>query len=707
MTSQKGLPKVRDTVELKSLYTEGDISGIAHLKNLPGEAPFVRGVHASMYTSKPWTIRQYAGYADAVDSNLAFRRALAEGAQGLSVAFDLPTQRGYDSDDPGVHADVGMAGVAIDTVEDMVRLFEGIPLDRVSVSMTMNGAVLPVLAAFIVAAEESGVEASSLTGTVQNDILKEYMVRNTYIFAPGESLRITSDVAQHLATLAPRFNALSVSGYHFQEAGADAVLELALTFANACKYVETLLASGMPVDVACERISFFFGVGKHFFVETAKLRAARLIWSELGAQFGASTERACGLRMHCQTSGFSLSAQQADNNVVRTTVEAIAAIFGGTQSLHTNAYDEALSLPSTDASRLARDTQLILQHEMGLCDVVDPWAGSYMMESLTDDVARRVRAKLSEINELGGVLEAIASGWIQREIGATATEVQAATDSGKRVVVGLNRFVSPDSDTAVSFPSMVIDNKQVRIQQVRRINGVKMRRDASAVSNALTHLTEIARTQRGNLLDATIHCMRLRATVGECIKALEAVWPRYSTALHISRGIYASARGRDSRWESACDAVRKLAVELGRAPSILLVKLGQDGHDRGIRLVGSALSDAGFRVVMGGLFGQARDAVDYACEGLCDVLGISSLAGAHLGLISDLFGEMERRHLNIPVVLGGIVPDEHVRDLERRGIEAVLRPGTSMEAIVVSLVGVIRRRESERNCICSISSKQN
>ncbi|MFM0631624.1 methylmalonyl-CoA mutase [Paraburkholderia xenovorans] len=696
MTARKGLPKVSFTIELKPLYTASDISGIPHVKSLPGEAPFVRGVHASMYSGKPWTIRQYAGYADAVDSNLAFRRALVEGAQGLSVAFDLPTQRGYDSDDAGVHADVGMAGVAIDTVEDMVRLFEGIPLDRVSVSMTMNGAVLPVLAAYIVAAEESGVEVSGLTGTVQNDILKEYMVRNTYIFAPEESLRITSDVAQHLARVAPRFNALSVSGYHFHEAGADAVLELALTFANACKYVEILLANGMSADLACERISFFFGVGKQFFGETAKLRAARLIWSELAAQYGASTEKARGLRMHCQTSGFSLSAQQADNNVVRTTVEAMAAIFGGTQSLHTNAYDEALSLPSADASRLARDTQLILQHEMGLCDVVDPWAGSFMMESLTDQVARRVREKLSEIKEQGGVLEAIHSGWVQREIGVSATEVQAATDSGKRVVVGLNRFVSRDPDTAVSVPSMVIDNQHVRTQQVRRINSVKIHRDASAVTNSLRQLTEIARSRRGNLLQATIDCMRLRATVGECIKALEAVWPRYSAAMRISHGIYASARGRDSRWEGACDAVRELAAELGRAPGILLVKLGQDGHDRGIKLIGSALSDAGFRVVMGGLFGQACDAVDFACAEMCDVLGVSSLAGAHLGLVSDLFGEMERRNLTIPVVLGGIVPDEHARSLKRRGIEAVLGPGMSMEAIVASLVEVVRRRICER-----------
>lgn len=560
----------------------------------------------------------------------------------------------------------------------------------------MNGAVLPVLAAFIVAAEESGVEASKLTGTIQNDILKEYMVRNTYIFAPEESMRITSDIAQYLAEVAPRFNALSVSGYHFQEAGADAVLELALTFANACKYVEILLASGMTADVACERISFFFGVGKEFFVETAKLRAARLIWSELAAQYGASTEKARGLRMHCQTSGFSLSAQQADNNVVRTTVEAMAAIFGGTQSLHTNSYDEALSLPSANASRIARDTQLILQHEMGLCDVVDPWAGSFMMESLTDDVARRVRVKLSELNELGGVLEAITSGWVQRQIGVVATQVQAATDSGERVVVGLNRFVSPDSDTAMSVPSMVIDNQQVRTQQVRRINGVKLQRDVSAVSYALMHLAEIARTRHGNLLEATIHCMRLRATVGECTKALEAVWPRYSTDLCISHGTYASARGRDSRWESACEAVRELAEELGRAPSILLAKLGQDGHDRGIKLVGSGLSDAGFRVVMGGLFGQVSDVVEFAREEACDVLGVSSLAGGHLGLVSDLFGEMERQRWSVPVVLGGIVPDEHARSLKQRGIEAVLGPGMSMEAIVASLIGVVRRRKGGR-----------
>jgi methylmalonyl-CoA mutase len=701
MISKERLLKEKESVELKSLYTESDISGIAHVTSLPGEVPFVRGIHASMYTGRPWTIRQYAGYADAVDSNLVFRRALAEGAQGLSIAFDLPTQRGYDSDDADVHADVGMAGVAIDTVEDMVRLFEGIPLDRVSVSMTMNGAVLPVLAAFIVAAEESGVDASKLTGTVQNDILKEYMVRNAYIFAPEESLRITGDVAQYLAKVAPRFNALSVSGYHFQEAGADAVLELALTFSNACKYVETLLERGISADVACGRISFFFGAGKQFFVEIAKLRAARLIWSELAAQYGASTEKSRGLRMHCQTSGFSLSAQQADNNIVRTTVEAMAAIFGGTQSLHTNAYDEALSLPSTDASRLARDTQLILQHEMGLCDVVDPWAGSFMMESLTDDVARRVREKLAEINEQGGVLEAITSGWVQREIGAAATR---ATDSGERVVVGSNRFGSPDSDTAISVASIVIDSQQVRAQQVRRINGVKLRRDAGAVSNALKHLSGIAQTRSGNLLEATIHCMRLRATVGECTTALEAVWPRYSGSLRIGRGIYASVRGRDSRWECACEAVRELAVELGRAPSILLVKLGQDGHDRGIKVVGSGLSDAGFRVVMGGLFGQAGDVIELAREKACDILGVSSLVGAHLDLVSDLFDEMELRNLIVPIVLGGIVPDEHARRLKQRGVEAVLGPGMSMETIVTSLVGVVLRGKGGRTRTCSTDS---
>ncbi|HWT36072.1 MAG TPA: methylmalonyl-CoA mutase family protein, partial [Paraburkholderia sp.] len=539
----------RRAVPLRHVYTRADLDGMAHLDSMPGEAPFVRGPFASMYTQKPWTIRQYAGYAQAADSNLAFRTALAEGAQGLSVAFDLPTQRGYDSDDPRVSADVGMTGVAIDTVEDMARLFEGIPLDQVSVSMTMNGAVLPVLGAYIVAAEESGVAAAKLKGTIQNDILKEFMVRNTCIFAPEPSLRIAADVVEYLAESVPRFNALSVSGYHFQEAGADPVLELALTMANARAYVDTLVRRGMRADEVCERVSFFFGVGMDFYVEVAKLRAARLLWSELAMQRGASSQKACALRMHCQTSGWSLTAQKPMNNVVRTTVEALAAIFGGTQSLHTNAYDEALALPSVESARLARDTQLVLLQETGLCDVVDPWAGSYMMEALTADIATRVRAMLDEIDAHGGIVEALGAGWVRRRIHESALHIQEEIESGRRAIVGVNCFTQDSDDEPAEC--LRLDSKQIRMQQTRRISQTKLTRDASRVRTALDALERVARSGVGNLLAQAIECMRARATVGECTRALEAVWPRHSIELRPDPGLYGKTLSGDIGWRAA------------------------------------------------------------------------------------------------------------------------------------------------------------
>ncbi len=493
----------RRAVPLKTLYTASDLAGVAHLNSMPGAAPFVRGPYASMYTAKPWTIRQYAGYAEAADSNLAFRTALAEGAQGLSVAFDLPTQRGYDSDDPRGSAEVGLAGVAIDTVEDMARLFAGIPLDRTSVSMTMNGAVLPVLAAFIVAAEERGVAAAQLTGTIQNDILKEFIVRNTCIFAPEPSLRIAADVVDYLARHAPRFNALSVSGYHFQEAGADPVLELALTMAHARTYIETLGARGMNADDACERMSFFFGVGTDFYVEVAKLRAARLVWSELAMQCGAASDKARALRMHCQTSGWSLTAQKPSNNIVRTTVEALAAVFGGTQSLHTNAFDEALALPSASSSRLARDTQLMLQHEMGLCDVVDPWAGSYMMEALTADIAARVRSLIGEIDARGGVVQAIRSGWIRQRIqAASGCDAQSAGSRSSAASVCASMSIQhattmrPSIDTGAPARwacTPIRRNSRSMLQNVTPINWRAPRRAAHSTAAASIGRTDQAR----------------------------------------------------------------------------------------------------------------------------------------------------------------------------------------------------------------------
>jgi methylmalonyl-CoA mutase len=687
--ARKGPQRLHRTVPVKSLYTAADAADLAHTDSLPGHAPFVRGPYASMYTEKPWTIRQYAGYANATDSNLAFRTALAQGAQGLSVAFDLPTQRGYDSDDPRAFADVGMAGVAIDSVDDMARLFADIALDKVSVSMTMNGAVLPVLAAFIVAAEERGVPAARLAGTIQNDILKEYMVRNTWIFAPEPSLRIALDVAEFLAVHAPRFHALSVSGYHFQEAGADPVLELALTLANARTYVEALRARGMDADAICEPLSFFFGIGTDFFVEIAKLRAARLVWSQIAAACGARTAKARALRMHCQTSGCSLTAHQPDNNIVRTTVQALAAVFGGTQSLHTNAYDEALALPSAPAARMARDTQLILQHEMGLCDVVDPWAGSYMMESLTADLAARVQALLAEIDARGGVLEAIRSGWVQRRIHESALRTQAHIDAGTRVVVGVNRFVSPDADAPNAC--LEIDGRRVRAQQVGRIARVKAQRDPAKVARTLADLTCAARDGTGNLLALTIECIRARATVGECTGALEALWPRHAMPSGTVGGVYRDERAADPAWRAACEQVARLSARIGRSPRVLVAKLGQDGHDRGAKVVAAALTDAGFDVLLGDLFSLPRDVVDRAIAERVDVIGVSSLSGAHLALTSQLLDELALRRAGVAVVVGGIVSDEHARLLKEQGVSDVFGPGTPLEAIVQGLAGLIRR----------------
>nr|WP_175108423.1 methylmalonyl-CoA mutase [Pararobbsia alpina] len=674
-------------VPLKALYTASDLEGVSHLGSRPGEAPFVRGPHASMYTQKPWTIRQYAGYADAADSNLAFRTALAEGAQGLSVAFDLPTHRGYDSDDPAAAADVGMAGVAIDSVEDMKRLFRQIPLDRVSVSMTMNGAVLPVLAAFIVAAQESGVRPEALTGTIQNDILKEYMVRNTWIFAPEPSLRIVADVVEYLAERAPRFNAMSVSGYHFQEAGADAVLELALTLSNARTYVDALVTRGMSVERIGERLSFFFGVGTDFFVEIAKLRAARVVWAGIMSELGARGARAQALRMHCQTSGWSLTAQHPQNNIVRTTIEAMAAVFGGTQSLHTNAYDEALALPSADASRLARDTQLIMQHEMGLCDVIDPWAGSYMMESITDDIAGRVRDLMTQIATQGGVVEAIRSGWVQQRIHEAATRTQARIDSGQRVVVGVNRFRSPEADPPSNC--LEIDGRQVRARQVRQLAELKTRRDDVLVARALAALADGARDGTGNLLALTIECVRARATIGECTRALEGVWPRYKMPSRFSSGLYGEARMVDAAWRDACNRVSALVTRLGRLPRVLIAKVGQDGHDRGAKTVAAALTDAGFYVSLGALFRSPGEVVDDAIAAKADVVGISSLSGAHLDLVGEVVRTLRVRRPMAAVVVGGIIPDEHARFLKRNGLFAVLGPGAAMESIVSSFVETV------------------
>ncbi|KAI3607307.1 Methylmalonyl-CoA mutase large subunit, MutB [Cupriavidus necator H850] len=673
-------------LELKPVYGPDDLTGLGHLGDMPGEAPFVRGPYSTMYRGRPWTIRQYAGYGDAATSNLAYREALKQGAQGLSVAFDLPTHRGYDSDDPQAQADVGMAGVAIDSVDDMRRLFKGIALDRVSASMTMSGAVLPVLAAFFVAAEESGVPFEQLRGTIQNDILKEFMVRNTWIHAPQPSLRIATDVVEWLAAHAPKFNGMSISGYHFQEAGADPVLELALTLANARTYVGLLRERGLDVDAFCGGLSFFFGVGKPFFVEIAKLRAARLLWHDIVCELGGTSARATAMRMHCQTSGWTLAAQQPLNNIARTTVEAMAAIFGGTQSLHTNGFDEALALPGAQASRLARDTQLILQHEFGLCEVADPWAGSYLIESLTGRMVTEVRAVLAHIDAQGGILPALESGWVQRRIHQAALRTQARLDAVEEVVVGVNRYQEPDDN---GQECLEIDGTQVRVKQACRLDALRSRRDDGAVRHALAALTEAARRGKRNLLACAIDAMRCRATVGECTRALLQVWPRHTVQSSYDAALYGTARAGNTEWLAACDCVSALHERLGRAPRILVAKLGQDGHDRGARAVAAGLADAGFVVELTPLFQSAEAVASSACDGDFDAIGISTLGGAHLELLPALLHALRQRALDVPVFVGGIVPADHRRLLRQCGVQGIFGPGTPMEIIVSTIVAAL------------------
>lgn len=670
-----------DCLRPKALYTRSDLDGIAHLEGLPGAAPFVRGPHSTMYTQRPWTIRQYAGFASAEESNAFFHATLREGGQGLSVAFDLPTHRGYDSDHPLVAADVGKAGVVIDSVEDMKRLFAGIALDTTSVSMTMNGAVLPVLACFIVAAEESGVAAAHLSGTIQNDILKEFMVRNTYIHAPEPSLRIAVDVVEYVTQHMPRFNAMSISGYHFQEAGADASLELALTMANGETYLRELMARGLDIDHFCQRLSFFFGVGRNFYIEIAKLRAARLLWCEIVEACGGYSDKARALRMHCQTSGWSLSAREPHNNIVRTAIEAMAAVFGGTQSLHTNSFDEALALPGDEAARIARNTQLILQHEAGLCDVIDPWAGSYMMENLTHQLAAEARTFKQKIATQGGVVAALSSGWVARSIDAAASGMQARIDSGEHVIVGENRFIAPSSQ-----PQPVarqIDGDTVRASQIARLERIRATRDANAVRSALIALTRCAVSGEGNLLSLTINAVRHRATIGECSAALEQVWPRFRAKQEYPHDVYGKARANDGDWQSLRCAVQQCASRLGHTPRILIAKLGQDGHDRGAKAISGALTDAGFEVILGPLFQSPEDLALQALADNVDIVGISSLAGGHMRLMQSLMrhlGVTAGRH--IPVFLGGVVPENDHALLLEYGITGIFGPGARMDEII-------------------------
>ncbi|TNC74193.1 methylmalonyl-CoA mutase [Rubellimicrobium roseum] len=672
---------------VKPLYTAADVAGLPD-PGLPGLAPFGRGVRATMYAGRPWTIRQYAGFSTAEESNAFYRRALAGGQQGVSVAFDLATHRGYDSDHPRVEGDVGKAGVAIDSVEDMKVLFDGIPLDRVSVSMTMNGAVIPVLACFVVAGEEQGVGPELLSGTIQNDILKEFMVRNTFIYPPEPSMRVVADIIAHTAARMPRFNSISISGYHMQEAGADLVQELAFTLADGREYVRAAMARGLDVDSFAPRLSFFFAIGMNLFMEVAKLRAARLLWHRVMSGFGAKKPESLMLRTHCQTSGVSLQAQDPMNNVVRTAYEALAAVLGGTQSLHTNSFDEALALPSDFAARIARNTQLILQEETGVTRVVDPLGGSYYVEALTHEMAEAAWALMEEVEAKGGMTRAVAEGWPKMRIEETAARRQARVDRGEEVIVGVNRYQAAD---AGEVEIRAIDNHAVRAAQVERLQAVRSSRDQVAVDAALDALREAARAD-GNVLAAAIPAARARATVGEISQALEDVWGRHRAEVRTLAGVYGGARAGDETFEAARTAVETFAAREGRRPRMLVVKMGQDGHDRGAKVIATAFADLGWDVDVGPLFQTPDEAARLALDHDVHVVGVSSQAAGHLTLAPRLVEALRAQGGgDIIVVAGGVIPPQDHAALKAAGVAAVFGPGTPIPEAALEVLELLCR----------------
>ena len=662
-------------IDIAPLYTSEDAEGLPHMGSLPGEAPFLRGPRASMYTHRPWTIRQYAGFSTAEETNNFFRSALNAGQKGLSVAFDLATHRGYDSDHERVRGDVGKAGVAIDTVEDMKRLFDGIPLDSMSVSMTMNGAVLPVLASFIVAAEEQGVPAEKISGTIQNDILKEFMVRNTYIYPPSPSMRIVADIIEHTASNMPKFNSISISGYHMQEAGANLVQELAFTIADGLEYVKVATDRGLPVDSFAPRLSFFFCIGMNFFMEAAKLRAARYLWSHwMEKLFQPQDERSIMLRTHCQTSGASLSEQDAYNNIIRTTIEALAATLGGTQSLHTNSFDEAIGLPTAFSARIARNTQLILQNETGITDTVDPLAGSYYVENLTAEMIEKADALITEIQEMGGMTIAVQEGLPKREIEKMATARQARIDSGAQVIVGVNKF-TPEDDIAVDV--LEIDNDAVREKQMAALQSIRERRDDDAVTAALAAISTAATTQTGNLLSLAIDAMRVRATVGEVSQILTDVFGRYSGKPEVVKNIYQEAYGGGPAIDAVKASFQKFQDETSEVPKLYMAKLGQDGHDRGAKVIASGFGDFGIEVDVGTLFQTPEEAADTAIETGAHIIGVSSLAAGHKTLLPELVQHLKEKGAeDILVICGGIIPQQDYQFLLDAGVAAIFGPGT-------------------------------
>lgn len=675
-------------ITLKPLYTKADTEGLQNANTLPGFEPFVRGPQATMYAGRPWTIRQYAGFSTAEASNAFYKNALAAGGQGVSVAFDLATHRGYDSDHPRVTGDVGKAGVAIDSVEDMKILFDSIPLDKVSVSMTMNGAVLPVLAGYIVAAEEQGVTQDQLSGTIQNDILKEFMVRNTYIYPPAPSMKIIGDIIAYCSKNLPKFNTISISGYHIQEAGADAALELAYTLADGKEYIRTALAAGLDIDEFAGRLSFFWGISMNFYMEIAKLRAGRLLWSRIVSEFNPKDVRSKMLRTHSQTSGWSLTEQDPYNNVVRTTIEAMAAVFGGTQSLHTNALDEAIALPTEFSSRIARNTQLIIQEETGICNVVDPWGGSYMMESLTQELADKAWALIEEVESKGGMAKAVDTGLPKMRIEESAARKQARIDRGEDVIVGVNKYKLATED---NIDILDIDNVAVRESQIKRLNDIKAKRDNAKVEAILSQLTECAKTGNGNLLDLAIQAARLRATVGEISFALEKEFNRYNAQARTISGVYGGAYQMDADWQQIVADVQAFADKNGRRPRMLVCKMGQDGHDRGAKVIATAFADLGFDIDLSPMFSTPAEVAKQAVENDVHIVGCSSQAAGHKTLVPELIAELKKLGADdIIVVAGGVIPKQDYDFLFKTGVKCVFGPGTKIPLAAKEVLAAIK-----------------
>ena len=674
-------------IEVKPVYSEEDIKGLKHLGNLPGFEPYVRGVKATMYSGRPWTIRQYAGYSTAEESNAFYKRGLSAGQQGVSVAFDLATHRGYDSDHERVIGDVGKAGVAIDSVEDMKILFDGIPLDKISVSMTMNGAVIPVLANFIVAGEEQGHKKSDLSGTIQNDILKEFMVRNTYIYPPEPSMRIVADIIEYTSNEMPKFNSISISGYHMQEAGASLVQELAYTLADGKEYAKKAIEKGLDIDAFAGRLSFFFAIGMNFFMEAAKLRAARLLWHRIMTDLGAKNPRSKMLRTHCQTSGVSLQEQDPYNNVIRTAYEAMSAVLGGTQSLHTNALDEAMALPTDFSARIARNTQLILQEETGISNVVDPLAGSYYVEKLTADLADAAWRLIKEVDEMGGMTKAVAAGMPKLRIEETAARRQADIDRGDQVIVGVNKYRLNEED---DLDIRDIDNDAVRAAQVNRLEKIKKQRDENNCSQALSNLEEVA-AGGGNLIAAAVEASRARATVGEISMAMEKVFGRHRAEVKTLAGVYGAAYEGDEDFIAMQHELEKFTKEEGRRPRMLVVKMGQDGHDRGAKVIATAFADIGFDVDVGPLFQSPEEAAQDAIDNDVHVIGISSQAAGHKTLAPKLIEALNQRDAgDILVICGGVIPQQDYEFLYEKGVKAIFGPGTNIPSAASKILDLIR-----------------